>query len=98
MANPFDPPADYAPPADWVDPLKVDEPEQPVVDPPGYVRNVHADTVEEILNPAHPEEDCEPCRKKRARARALGAGIGVLIGGAMVLAVVYLVKGPNVES
>ncbi len=97
MASFLDPPADYQPPEDWVDPSTVVPPPRDEVEV-GDMLKRRAQAAREAEVVPELEEDCEECRKKRNRARTLGVTVGTFIGGAAVLAVVYLLKGHDVQS
>ena len=92
----LDPPPDYAPPADWVDPVTI----------PSFVREeievgdllkkrAEADRAamsdaEEFTTEAR-ADDCEECRAKRQRAQLIGLGAGVILGVGLVAGVYWFV-------
>ena len=91
MPSFFEPPRDYAPPADWVDPATVEPEPRPEVEVGDLLkrRAEEAKRASEAGTGISPPEDCTPCLKARARARLIGLTIGAVLGVA-VSGLVYL--------
>ena len=95
MASFLEPPRDYAPPQDWVDPSTVEPEPRPEVEVGDLLKHraEEARRASEVTPPASvtTDDDCAPCRKARARARLIGVALGALLGtavsGALYLAV-----------
>ena len=91
MPSFFDPPHDYAPPTDWVDPATVEPEPRPEVEVGDLLkrRAEEARRTSEIGPGLAPPEDCGPCIKARARARLIGLTLGAVLGVA-ISGLVYL--------
>ncbi|MDA8379892.1 MAG: hypothetical protein M0020_03540 [Actinomycetota bacterium] len=91
MPSFFEPPRDYAPPADWVDPATVEPEPRPEVEVGDLLkrRAEEAKRASEAVPGTVTPEDCAPCLKARARARLIGLTLGAVLGVA-ISGIVYL--------
>ena len=91
MPSFFDPPHDYAPPTDWVDPATVEPEPRPEVEVGDLLkrRAEEARRASEVGSGLAAPEDCAPCLKARARARLIGLTLGAVLGVA-ISGIVYL--------